>query len=90
MLSIASCLLVSKVAWPLQMLHGKANMNKLIPIWLEGNNSDKDIAESVTGFAEWCHGVKLYSFVRRSVASEGKLYSRGEHGFYKRVLGILY
>jgi len=42
----------------------------------------------VTGFAEWCHGVELYSFVRWSVASEGKLYSSGEHSFYKRVLGI--
>ena len=44
MLSIASCLPVSKVAWPLQILHGTANMNKLILIWLEGNNSDKYIA----------------------------------------------
>jgi hypothetical protein len=65
MLSIASSFLVSKVAWPLQILHGKANMNKSIPIWLDGNNSDKDIAEknSVTGFAEWCYGATLYSFV---------------------------
>lgn len=45
---------------------------------------------SVTPFAEWYHGVKLYSFVPRSVASEGKLNSRGEYSFYKRVLGILY
>jgi len=44
----------------------------------------------VTGFAEWCHGATLYSFVRRSVAYEGKWYFRGEHSFYKRVLGILY
>jgi hypothetical protein len=47
MLSIASCLLVSKVAWPLQIFRGKANMNKLIPTWLEGNNSDKNIAERI-------------------------------------------
>jgi hypothetical protein len=39
--------MVSKVAWPLPILHGKANMNKLISVWLEDNNSDTDIAERI-------------------------------------------
>jgi hypothetical protein len=36
LLSGASCLLVSRVAWPLQILLGKTNINKLSPIWPVG------------------------------------------------------
>jgi hypothetical protein len=45
MLHPAPCHLVSAVAWSFQNLLGIADINKSIPIWLEGSVSDASVTE---------------------------------------------